>query len=114
MTVRVFQVADLHGFDHPSVTHPGDLLDAKALHQLVDLGFEGLGVLGVAGKYLHRNRPSLFIGQQATDNRFLAFLAIAVITLLAQLILIPFELTAGDIVQIQRWRLARRGIAVGK
>jgi hypothetical protein len=74
MKAHLFQVADLHGFDYPSVTHQRDLLDAKALHHLVDLGFEGLGILGVAGKYLHRNRPALFIRQQANDNLFLASL----------------------------------------
>src|SRR6516162_2967503 len=45
------EVFDLLALDHASVTHEGDLLDAKPALELRNLGSQGVRILGIARKH---------------------------------------------------------------
>ena len=95
------QLLDLAAFDHPPVTHKGHPLAAKALAHLADLGAKRFRVLRIAAEHFRRDRRTLFVAQQADDNLFLAFLAVAIIAVGAQGVVLPFQIAAGAVVEEQ-------------
>ena len=64
---------------------------ATAIGDLADLTGHRCGVLGIAGKYLHRQRLTLGVAQQPDDDLPLALFAVAVLAEGGPFIVDPFE-----------------------
>src|SRR5450756_606191 len=86
-------------FDHSAVAHKGHPLAAKALARLANLGAKMLRVLRIAAEDFRGDRRALFVAQQADDDLFLAFLAVAVVAVGAQGVVLAFQIAAGDVVE---------------
>ncbi len=65
---------------------------ATAIGDLADLTGQRRGVLGIAGKYLHRQRLALGVAQQPDDDLSLALFAVLVIAEGGQFIADSFEI----------------------
>src|SRR5262249_2922217 len=57
------EVFDLLALDHTSVTHEGNLADAKPALEVGNLRSQGLRLLGIAGKDLNGDRLPLLVAE---------------------------------------------------
>ena len=69
-----------------------------------DLFSDSGRIAGVAGKDSHGQRFTLLVGEQADDDLQLAALAVAIVPVLAQGVVLAFQVAAGDVVKEQGGR----------
>ena len=91
--------------DHPPVPHEDQLFHSKLLLQDLDLVHHGGGITAVPFEHPHRQRLAFLVRQQADDNLQLAPLPVPVVTVLPQLVLLPFQIAARHVVEKQPGRL---------
>ncbi len=95
------QFLELWAAQHAPIAHQRDVLRLEALLEFGDLRAHGLGVRRVAREGFQRHRHALVIAEQADHDLFFAALAIAVIAERRQLIVRPFQVGAGHIIEIE-------------
>lgn len=102
---------DVGGGDRATVADQCDMLNAKVLLDLSDLGLHRHRVGDVSGEHIDRNRTTLGTEKQSEHDLLFAFFAVVVIATRRQRAVLAFQINGGHVIQNQQ---VVSDMAVGK
>ena len=98
--MRGWQVfANARAGNHAAVANQHHIGEAEPLAQFIDLGSDGLGVGGIAGKYFDSHRASGSVGEQTKDDLRRAGFVVPRVTKFSQRTVTPFKVSGGQVIQ---------------
>src|ERR1700683_4575637 len=85
--------------DHTAVANQHHIGETELLAQLMDLGGDGLGIGGVAGKYFDRDWTSGSVGEQAKDDLPFTRLVVPRVTEFGQRTVAAFKVSGSQVIK---------------